>query len=768
MSSLKDQILKQQGQLAQTSSEELAKMQGRTSAPLQPLETSVLGGNEDQAKMAGTPNQKLSALRSNVQQSLTLSDYQRKDRPQATSDQKSQQSLMQAQLEQLEGLGQLQNRVKQMALRRFTNEVEGPGQLEVTGEQLEGLDTGIISRLQSGQATSTDLLAAAEQLGITEVNNVGQLGAQLMEQLGVDSSVQSEWLASLAEGSLTLSELNQDDLTALGFTNAAELATTLGLSEEEVGQLTLEGLEDLVDRKQAEQFDQTRELRNVLRDPTSTPAQREAARAQLGQLQAAGVDDVELQFENLERAVEKGQTVQFDGEQLSVSELLSSEGLELRIAQALSSPEALEELRELEKKFAEFIEDNQQAFALLVDEVDADVDAFAQLQQDNLSIAQPDPKVPSFSDSIMEEWYDDWGSLRAEGYQPNGVIQLMQDPSVDRETKEILQQSVDTLSKRGYSDDVRYLGSLSPEQINKLGLTDARKMTQYLDARQETERLDDYTGDAFIEQAFGDPNKLQDRVEELTALVQSGFGKTNEVHLNILDSNKDGKLDDWKSIKQRLLDSRTSLEDLAGSSVDSYKNPLQSRREADKLGSFRSSSPIFDLIKDEFSDGKVRGQSEGRRVASKIDDSGDLYTLYSMNSPGMDGNARWAIKKELESRASTFSNNQFVKASKKEGRPPILYGVDGKKPKVESVTDLIRVRAQLTNKIKQNAKLGTWNEADGGWERNKENQVMRERLDVLARYADWMEGQLNSKTGNPIERARVNKDKKRLSSFRNW
>lgn len=761
---LRERVLKGAGGLTTTSQEEVEKLaaeKGRVSAPIQPLETSSIGGNEDQAKMAGTPNQRLSALRTAVQQSVDYSTAKRREQTSGTGDQQAQRLAQEAELQKLEGLGQLSSRVKQIALNRFSQQYSEPDQLELESEQLESLDPAILGRIQSGQATQSDMLVAAEQLGITEVGDVGQLGARLMEALGTDSGTMTEWLSGLAEGQLTLSEFQPEDLTALGYDSMAELADSLGMTEEEASQLSLEGLSDVIDQKQAEMFDSARQLRQVLTDPTATPAAREAARKQLGQLQAVGIDDVEIQFDNLEQSIERGQTVKFDGQEIPVSELLSSEGLELLISQAMSSDESMEALKESEPELHAFIENNRAAFEQLTQEVDADAQAFIDLQQQNMELASTPEGVPDISDDVMSQWYDDWGQLRAEQYEPNGFLQLMQDPAVSGQVKETLAIAADTFNRQGLTEVIDQLGSLSSEEILGLGLKNADAVTKYannLKARERLSELDPKTqDDVILRDYFGvtDTKHLEGMLKEAMALKAAGVRNINNRSLRMLDRNGDGRLDSISDIKARLLAEKVSLKDLAkrGKRVDQIGDAINSRSTNSLQREAKPAGGYYKHLRDALLNDGTISWKESQQIANNVSKD-ELWQLYQLDVPGLRKNAsaKYDMRKKLNEYAGTRRQEHFNYWTSPERNHSFSYqmkaaGIKDYKSLMDTARDVYR-QVQVARRTNPNAKLGNRNYVDmfrffadqGGL--SSDNPVDRKYMDAtrreLRKIADYI------------------------------
>lgn len=767
---IKDQVLKNAGGLYTTSEEELDKLtqkSGRLQAPINPLETKAIGGNADQAKMAGTPNQKMNALQTAVSQSVNLGDVQRRKTTETSAAQQGQKAAMEAKLAELEGLGDLSNRVRQIALSRFERDYAAPTALALNeftdSPEWSAVPQEAKDALATGTINDEQLAQIAQGLGITETSQIGQLAEAIKGQLGVEVDSQSGFLAGLAAGQVKLGELTQDDLTQLGYGNTAELATAIGVPEEELAGMSLDQLEDRIDTQQAEMFDKARELRNVLSDPASNFAAREAARAELKQLQAAGIDDAETQYNNLERQIKEGRTIEFDGKQVPVDELLSSDGLELRIATALSNEEEMARLKKDEPALFGFIQENKAAFDSLVDAVDEDTQRFIELQETNESLAKPSEDLEPIPSTVMETWYDDWGSVRGEAYQPNGVLQLLQSNQVDFKVKKALNDAIQTISTRpNMKDDLKYLGTLDVAGIKKLGLDNPAKLQKYLDYRTDYDQLKDVPDKEFLNTSLKlDAKSLQSYLAKATAMNASGFSKVNNSLLTVLDANKDGKLDSLKDIKKRILGSGETLEQLmaAGKDVSSTKDITGSAGLAKSLKNTTAefNNPVFNKVQKYFEDG-VASSAEATKMAKDLSKQ-ELEQLYKMKMPGMSAGARGAIERRLKSEAFKRTNEHFNFWINTPEAPPVPKGMT-----INNAEDLFRERDNILNRRKAVARVGGAIDA----RIFDENTMRLEILDELAKYLVNKTDRNTQPDATSFDMNRINMYVDKLSGFKNW
>jgi hypothetical protein len=755
------QTIKQNSQLGQTSEEELAKLSqnsGRSAPPINPLESSTIGANPDQAKMAGTPNQKLNAINIASKPEDSLQRAKRVT-PQPSAQMTTEQMAKKQELEQLSNLGNLSGRVAQIALRGIQADNTQALQIDETLTASANTDQNeALGRISSGAATSADYLAVAPLLGIdtTDAANAEELVTQVKNALQAGDSDVAKLAAEQAAGSFTLGQLTEQDYADLGLSNPAELAASLDLTEEELAGLTLDQLTDATRELQAEYFDQAREARSVLSDPASTFAAREAARAQLNMLSEAGIDDVEMQMDNLLTEIDESKTVQFMGEDVQIDELLSSEYMNTKIGLALQDEEYMDELKNEFPDLGIFIENHRNAFENLTDEVDADAAEFLAVQEDNFKLAKPVDGLPEVPTDAMKQWYPNFGEMQSERLQPNGVLSVLQDESVSKEAKAAILETINYFSNGDpNSPIIQELGTLTPAQLTQLGFTDKRQAETF---RKNYEQLNDLSkldpkldAKQLSSQLYGglDAKSLQAALSDSLALEASGFGKVKSTARDILDANRDGKLDPLADIQSRMLKQNSfgSLSELlaqkknigqVGSKLNDYK-PSEISNQAS------SNNPVFNSIKKFFTDGKA-DYTETKQIAETLSPT-DLYDYYSKKTPGISIGNRGVLERKINDNAVKRSNEHFSYWIG-DGSNPYVASLRGLG--IKSPDDIFKKQQELEQSIYKSSN----------------NDFIREqawRLAELERAAHWLADKTSATglgTDNPV-------DKKKIDSWAN-
>jgi hypothetical protein len=720
------QTIKQNSQLGQTSEEELAKLSqnsGRSAPPINPLESSTIGANPDQAKMAGTPNQKLNAINIASKPEDSLQRAKRVT-PQPSAQMTAEQMAKKQELEQLSNLGNLSGRVAQIALRGIQADNTQALQIDETLTASANTDQNeALNRISSGAATSADYLAVAPLLGIdtTDAANAEELVTQVKNALQAGDSDVAKLAAEQAAGSFTLGQLTEQDYADLGLSNPAELAASLDLTEEELAGLTLDQLTDATRELQAEYFDQAREARSVLSDPASTFAAREAARAQLNMLSEAGIDDVEMQMDNLLTEIDESKTVQFMGEDVKIDELLSSEYMNTKIGLALQDEQYMEELKAEFPDLGIFIENHRNAFENLTGEVDADAAEFLAVQEDNFNLAKPVDGLPEVPTDAMKQWYPNFGEMQSERMQPNGVLSVLQDESVSKDAKAAILETINYFSNGDpNSPIIQELGTLTPEQLTQLGFTDKRQAETFranYEQLSELSKLDPkLDAKQLSSQLYGglDAKSLQNALSDSLALEASGFGKVKSTARDILDANRDGKLDSLADIQSRMLKQNSfgSLSELLAQkkNIGQVGSKLSDYKPSGIQEASRSNNPIYAQIKDYFKDGTV-SSSEAKQIANKLS-SQDLYTLYTRKTPGMSVGVRGTLERKIKENANNRMQSHFDYYVNDDANPfksqLMNAGITNTQNMMSQLYSMER-QVQKARKTNPNAKIGNRN-----------------------------------------------------------
>ena len=654
---LKDTLKDNRG-LFTTSQEELSSLRQRVTSP---QENMVTGGSPDTAKMAGTPAQTKSAIRTAVEGSDYLQDYLRRGGAQAQEGESAAEAGIKASAATISQVGQLSQALPDIIARRFAD-VPTAGTLEVVadldlGEDGDALKNKIMTAPAS--LTNADFLKIANAL---EIETTGNFAEEVKSILKIGDDTLAEKVASDIAGEIRMSELTTDELSQMGFASVEELADALEIDPEDVGDLSLNQVQNQIESLQADMFDRAAEARDILNDPNSTAAQKSAAKNALARYSQLGIEDVEVQVANIQRQIEKGQTITFNGELTTVEDLLDSSKMEIKVMEALSDPEKMQELKDNEPGLHGLIQSHQALFKDLVGEVDEGVQNFIEINDYNAELAKPSEDLDSaFTADEMNAilGVDDYGTLSAEKYTDNGILSYLKDTNIDTQQKQALQSMIKA-SATAHPELMTQLRGLKPKEISALGLIDNAAVGNYLSKYAENKRmrslnLDNKADrDSFFQDYLGgDWDTIINDTEAANAIYKSGFG-SRPASLDILDKDGDGRIDPLNQIQARM----------AGSGMD-LKSLLKGRKtirdaQSKKLngvGVKEPKSPTYAKVKSYFEDGKIT-KAEAQQMADKLNKF-ELEEIFKKKTPGMDGQKKYVLKEKLNQVAREYVNKHL-------------------------------------------------------------------------------------------------------------
>jgi hypothetical protein len=305
----------------------------------------MIGGNRDQAKMAGTPAQVTKAVEDSTQ--LSLRDAIRKEQSQTDMAESERARAEQARQGSL-AVGGLDSRVDQLVAKigqgtsltpRYsidqktlaTSIPQAPANL---AQSLNGFLNGEVAETDKG----TKAIEIAKGLGIAPPASGEspeafrqRLEAKLAE---VMPSVAKETADAVAKGiqdysQVTLGQLWEEDATEatklLG--SIEDLAMAIGMEPSEVRALNLPALKEKLEAVGARDFSYVKDLQRRLGDPYTSEAERTSIIRELRRLGASGIRGTEEEYTKLQEAVKQGEMVTINGQAMSLEEALSDSTL---------------------------------------------------------------------------------------------------------------------------------------------------------------------------------------------------------------------------------------------------------------------------------------------------------------------------------------------------------------------------------------------------------------------------------------------------------
>ena len=497
-------MIKTNQQLAKVSQEEERSLQTklRGSAAVTPLETKVIGGNTDQAKMAGTGQQKQGVLNKAVKgsSSLQTSLRQQQDRTQATEEEATKSSAA----GRLQNLSGLQDRV-QTAAQGILN-ANAPetniGQAAISGDpELDSL----LNLFQTDPTNMDTLLQINNRLGNT---NVGSelTAAQISERFNLDLAAAGESFAETAQDDVFVGDL---DLASMGDLSSDELATLLGIPMEALSALTISELRAEINSQIEEEFNSVQNLERTVLDINAGPAERAEARLQLRDMGAVGVRSVESDMDSLADSIESAETVNFMGEDIAIQDLLDDSFLSGVAASYLNpdtNAEWLNNFKAENPEMAAWLDSNKNALSEAVQNIDTGTQAFAQIQSTNQALATGADGLP-LSTGIMQALVPGWGTLQSTEFDKTQmpIFKILNDP-LKKNQAQNLTAALRDLDKFN-PEMVQQLAGMTEDQLGKLGIlsntTGWKTYTNYLKDQQAISQIDPLDSDSIYKTLFG-------------------------------------------------------------------------------------------------------------------------------------------------------------------------------------------------------------------------------------------------------------------------
>jgi hypothetical protein len=640
MSASLNNLRKLNGQLVQTSSEELQNLASsaeRSATPSTPLEAGAIGGNADQAKMAGSSANKLQALRQSIR---AESDLQTASKRQA--DRTSRTAEEQARAEQ-EGLltgslGSLDTRVQEIAAKVFAPQpaeaMQGPTGLGINSAALatavkdpagQARATELATKLGQGTVSPGELVELAGLVGISD-SSIGpdQLAKTLKELFLTDAASLGQAAASQVQDDITLGQaLSPDEL--------AQVAEAMGIAPADLQSMNTAGFEGAIRKFQADRgFNNLEDLQRRAADPFSSPADRELARRQLREMGSTGMRTVERAMDAVLEQASSATTVNMGGTEMKVSEMLNDQSIAANVKLFL---EGTDEDRakltgQFGQDFANWVTENQEALKAATAKIDTAVTDLAKLQTANRELADLGPNAGRLDDGVMKVFYPEWGKLTANQLQPVPLLNTLKElgarsPSLASQ----ITAGLSALAREGYAEDLQALAGMDAIQLHRAGLTSPGAFDNFIRYRKAVDDLQKYPAGEALEMLFMEnQDLLNSLLSDAQAVRASGIGAlgSNSI-LRLLDRNGDGKIEADDQTRQallKLLGGDSSLSELlqSGKNVSQLANPVALLQgEKVRLDEQLAKNPLLARLKDFYrGDGKLT-PGEAGSVADDMD-----------------------------------------------------------------------------------------------------------------------------------------------------
>ncbi len=486
MATLQQTIRTGSGQLEKVTGLDSALDSGMQAPPITPLGLSVLPGTTpDQVKMQGTPNQKSNALRLAIQGQSDLGTRQRQtqSRSQATTEEGKQLSLAE-QLSKTGGLGaRVPTMVANLVSQAQTAGTQSPLTTNLTTDA--GINTSI-QRILSNPMDYASAKLLADQLGLPAPVDLPSMTAFRTALEGKIPGFAEVASAAALQGQQQALKLEDTDWQSLGFQNSQAAADLLGLTAEQLNGMNITQVVDAIHNEIYKDFQETGTWEQRANDPTLGATERAEARSHLKDLGAVGVRSATAGMDRLADDLQEAKQVEINGEFIPVSDLLDSDYVSgLAKSYLEGSKESQEDFRKNEPDLAKFFDTYKDIIGQVVQNVDAGMQNFANLQMSNSSLAKT-AVGDVFSDDIMKAIFSDWGTVATRNYlgeiAGRPVFEALQGKKGLSETQlHDLHSNITSLSKSNPNIGAEIIQQWTEADLQRYGLLDrgSREFAQF-------------------------------------------------------------------------------------------------------------------------------------------------------------------------------------------------------------------------------------------------------------------------------------------------
>lgn len=703
--SLRKQLKDNKG-LFSTSQEELTSLREKV---VTPQGNKVTGGSPDMAKMAGTPAQTKSAIRAGIEGAENLATFQRRGGMQDFKQETADEVGARQQAEKLAGLGQLAQSLPDLISERFSLDTVTPATLDLLNTlELEDPDLENKIRTNPASLTGADLVKLADKLDVERTPEMSddQFAQLVKSKLNLGDKNLAEKIAADVAGEVRIAELNDADLSAMGFDSFADMAEALEVREEDLQGMTLNDIESTLSTMQADMFDQAAEARSIIANPNASAAEKKAAQNALKRFSKLGIEDVEVQVSDIQRQIEEGKTLEFDGQIVKLDELLDSAEVEVKVMEALMNEDKMAELEDSEPQLFNLVQTHKNAFEAMVGDLDTQISDFVSLNEENQAQAAIQDLDIELDEDLMNiiHGFDgeeqSFSDVRADKLEEPPIITYLNDAEIPTEARQSMHyflQEIDAGNHKELQAEVR---GLTVDELKKLGFSRPSDVSSYIDKYKKTKQISTYdiqtsSGQNKFANDYlgGNLKNLKNKLQTAFTINSSGFGSVNNEQTKILDADGDGKLDPLNQVIARLKKKgATSLRDLLNS------NRKLADAQSPTLAAFSVSEPTgtYHKIKDYYKDGRVNLR-ESIEISNKLNKN-ELEQLLNMGGKGMGWREKGQLKDKLRQHGQARAQEHYSWHMQQPGMPPIPDGPYGlAKMKINNVNDLFKAFKAIEN-----------------------------------------------------------------------
>lgn len=407
--------IKRGTQLYETSNEDLNQLAAdKGPVPLSPSMARAIGANKDQAKMAGSREQKEAVFKELLKPEDTLSRAKRLEGPReiATPAEEAQRQKAST----LANLKKFDTSVQSAIEKHLSNisskpsmklSVDRVSEIEKNEEKRKSLETDLTNYVTYSQSGNTaEANKILERLGETYSMKPEQIiSTFLSPELAIEEAG-----AEAAKGELTLGQIGAE---ALGF-SAEELVSLIGTDWDS---LTVPQMQQRVEELQAQEFSRASTLQAQLKSLPIGSAEREAIWRELQGLAQVGVWGTEQDIDDLVAQMDSASTVDIAGEQFEITDILQSDTLSELIRRYLDPNEDETFKTALESQlsgFTEWIQNNVGSLQQIVKDMETAGMSFDELQETAKNLNKVDGVDETLNATVMSFLTgEDWAGVEA-------------------------------------------------------------------------------------------------------------------------------------------------------------------------------------------------------------------------------------------------------------------------------------------------------------------------------------------------------------------
>lgn len=596
-----------QNQNSTQSVQQLSANRGLAAPPITAYGTGLIGGTQDQAKMAGTPAQRGSVIAAATKVVAPGGETEQEKEAvlaeaKETAEDVAKKQLASKYMESLGTYGAKVNEWIESSKKRMTEQTAGVI-VDVSDQILAGLDTAqkdtAISLIKK-IATEPDAQKRLDlelELNVVlkrDINSI--LNAEQKGQL-YDSIAKSIAEATTAgEKAITGedSKLTAGDLAQLG-TTIEDLSSLLNVPVADLTNMTLGQLQDKIEQVTQQQLGTTATIQGAMEGAFS-PTERAALRRYLRDVQAVGVTGAEAGVANIVDQVDKQNSVTFAGKKYTIDELFGSPALTKVFQDAITEIEGttktgptLEALKRDEPALYQWLMDNYNGVKSLIEKSTTTSTEFGTIQTANKeALGEIGKSQPELAKSLGF----DPNQLRSTRIDPNQLPPAFQFiNNAPAEQRATLAANLRSLSDVAGIDMIK---GLDAGQLKQLDLTNpSGPWAQYSNAVKDVNRIANLTTiDDIIKEISSGDESLDQLDSELTGdslAIALGVPTSN---VRELDVSGDGVIDDKdvSLLKEKYKGSVPPLADfLKGAKPQSATNTFTLSRP-------KSNNPVLDNV----------------------------------------------------------------------------------------------------------------------------------------------------------------------------